>query len=216
MKAFVSILIAGVLAGALSGPVHADAMWTIGFKGGLALADLGGDDVDSDEIGIRTGFVGGGFAQVDMSEKFGVRLEALYHMKGASEDSANVEATIKLDYLEFPVLLVAQLPASESATVSAFAGPVIAFNTKAEIEGSAGGFTGSVDIKDFVASFEFALAFGLGASFDVGSAKITLDGRYQLGMTTVDDGLSGTSEDLDVKNQGWAFMAGVGFPVGGK
>ncbi|HEX5133333.1 MAG TPA: porin family protein, partial [Candidatus Krumholzibacteria bacterium] len=154
----------------------------------------------------------------DVSDRFGIRLEALYHMKGASEDSAGVAATVKLDYLEFPVLVVGQVPVSESATLSAFAGPVVAFNTKGELAASASGVSGAVDIKDYIASFEFSLAFGLGASFDAGSVVIDLDGRYQLGLTSVDDGLGqvlGSATDLDIKNQGWAFMAGIGFPVGG-
>jgi hypothetical protein len=52
----------------------------------------------------------------------------------------------------------------------------------------------------------------------VGSVSIEVDGRYQLGLTTVDDGLGQALDisagDLDIKNQGWVFMAGVGFPVG--
>ena len=219
MKRLAFIVVVALLAGPFAGPAAAEPEWTLGFKGGLAIADLGGDDVEADDIGTRTGFAGGLFAQVDLSENFGIRLEGLYHMKGASEDSADVEFTYKFDYIEFPVLLVGQIPASESVTVSAFAGPVLALNTKADLELSAGGATVTADIKDYIASFEFALAFGLGAAFDVGSVVISLDGRYQLGMTTIDDGLGeaifGTPVELDAKNQGWVFMAGVGFPVGG-
>jgi hypothetical protein len=219
MKQLLSIIIVALLAGPLVGPaVAADAQWTLGFKGGLALSDLGGDDVIDSELGNRTGFAGGVFAQVDVSQNFGIRLEGLYHMKGASEDSANASATFKFDYIEFPVLLVGQVPASESATLSAFAGPVMAFNTSSKLAASIGDFGGSVDIKDYIAAFEFSLAFGLGASFDVGSVSIEVDGRYQLGLTTVDDGLGQALDisagDLDIKNQGWVFMAGVGFPVG--
>ena len=201
-----------VMAVSLAGPAFADASWTMGFKGGVAISDFGGSDVTGD-IGNRTAFAGGLYGQVDFSDRFGLRMEGLYHMKGASEDSANVTATVKLDYIEFPVLLLGQIPASESATVSVFAGPVIAFNSSAKIEGTVDGFTASVDMKDYVASFEFALAFGLGASFDAGPVEITLDGRYQLGLTTVED-VPGVSDNADVKNQGWVFMAGVGFPVG--
>jgi hypothetical protein len=212
-RVFVAITVA-LLAGSLADPAAAVPVWTLGFKAGLAVSNLKGSDV-VDDVGHRTAFAGGGFAQVDVSENFGIRLEALYHMKGASEDSSGVSATIKVDYLEFPILLVAQTPVSEGVRVGAFAGPVVAFNTSAKIAGSAGGFSAAVDIKDYIASFEFALAFGLGASFDAGSATITLDGRYQLGLTTIDDGLGGNTADTDVKNRGWAFLVGVGFPVGG-
>ncbi|HET6463506.1 MAG TPA: hypothetical protein VFH33_06875 [Candidatus Krumholzibacteria bacterium] len=90
-------------------------------------------------------------------------------------------------------------------------GPVLGFNTGASLEVILGDlFTSSVDIKDQIAAFEFGLAFGLGASFDAGPVDIVLDGCYTLGMTTIDD-----SGNLDGKNRGFAFMAGVGFPVGG-
>ncbi len=219
MKHLLSILVIALLAGPFAGPAAAaDAQWTLGFKGGLALGGLGGDDVETDALGTRTAFAGGMFAQVDVSPNFGIRLEGLYHMKGASEDSAGVSATFQFDYIEFPVLLVGQVPASESATLSAFAGPVIAFNTSGKLAASIGDFGGSVDIKDYIASFEFALAFGLGATFDVGSVSVGLDGRYQLGLTTVDDGLGQALElapgTLEIKNRGWVFMAGLGFPIG--
>ncbi len=201
-----------VMVVSLAGPALAGAVWTMGFKGGVATSDFHGSDV-TENIGNRVGFAGGLYGQADVSDNFGIRLEGLYHMKGVAEDSASASASVKLDYIEFPFLLVGQIPVSEGATLNAFAGPVIAFNTSAKIEGTVDGFTASVDIKDYIASFEFAMAFGLGASFDAGSVKITLDGRYQLGLTNVED-TGGTAPDSDVKNQGWVFMAGVGFPVG--
>jgi hypothetical protein len=110
------------------------------------------------------------------------------------------------------------VPASESLAFNAFAGPVIALNTGANATISDGDITVSGDIGDGVADFEFALVFGLGAEIQAGSVVISLDGRYQLGLTTVDDGLGtdvfGETEDLDVMNRSWVVMAGVGFPLG--
>jgi hypothetical protein len=216
---FMALAMVALCGWLLAGPAAADTAWTVGFKGGLALANLTGDDMESGETDFRTGFVGGAFAQVDLSKNFGIRLEGLYHMQGASGDTLNIDGSVNLDYIEFPLLLVGQIPASEKATVNAFAGPVLAFNTKAEVEISAGGVSGALDIKDDVSSIDFALAFGLGASFEAGSVIITVDGRYQMGLQTIDDGLAtslGEPEDFDIKNQGWAFMAGVGFPIGGQ
>ena len=196
----------------VAGPVFAGGVWTMGFKGGVATSDFHGSDV-TENLGNRVGFAGGLYGQVDVSDRFGIRMEGLYHMKGVAEDSANASASVKLDYIEFPILLMGQIPASDGATLSVFAGPVLAFNTSAKLEGTVDGFTASVDIKDYIASFEFGLAFGLGASFEAGSARITLDGRYQLGLTNVED-TGGAAPNSDVKNQGWVFMAGGGFPVG--
>lgn len=219
MRRLLVVLLSISVIGLIASPVSAAAKYRLGLKAGLALADLGGSDVNSDATNLRTGFAGGLFGQADFSDNFGLRLEALYHMKGASEDSAGVKVTYKFDYVEFPLLLVGQVPASKAATFSAFAGPVFAFNTKSDFELSAGGASVTVDAKDYFKTFEFAMDFGLGAAFQAGSAVITLDGRYQLGLTTLDDTLGtsgGLNRALDIKNRGWTFMAGVGFPVGGK
>ena len=76
--------------------------------------------------------------------------------------SASFTATFKFDYIEFPILLVGQVPASETATLQFFAGPVLGFNVNAELEGSVGDLSASVDIAEFVADFEFGLALGAG------------------------------------------------------
>lgn len=182
-----------------------------GVKGGVAIQKLGGDDVEGDDVESRTGFVGGAYFQTDFSTNFGVRIEGLYFQKGASADSASFDATFKLDYIEFPVLLMANLPVGDTGRLSIFAGPTMGFNMVAEIEGSAGDFSATVDISDSVASSEFGLTFGAGLGFNVGSVIVGVDGRYGFGLTTVGDG---DLEDEDITNEGFAFMASLGFPIG--
>jgi hypothetical protein len=193
----------------------------IGVKGGVAMQTLEGEGLDSYNVENRTGFVGGAFVQSDFSKNFGVRLEALYFMKGAAGDSADIEVTLKLDYFEVPVLLVGNLPVSETARIGVFAGPTFGFNTGADAELSVGGFTASADIGDSVKSFDMGLTFGAGITFDLGQAILGFDGRYGFGFDTVldadaasDEGITLDDED-DVKNQGYAFMVQIGFPLGG-
>lgn len=192
-----------------------------GVKLGMAIQDLGGDGLESIDVESRNGFVGGAYFQSDLSRNFGIRLEALYYMKGATGDSADIDVTVKLDYVELPLLLMAHVPFSETGRLSLFAGPTFSFNTNAEAEASFAGFTGSVDIGDAIKSFDFGLTFGAGMSFDVGSVILGFDGRYGFGLDTVidadfvsDEGFT-LDEDDDVKNQGFAFMAQLGFPLGG-
>jgi hypothetical protein len=195
----------------------------IGVKGGIAVQKLGGDDVEGDDLESRTGFVGGAYFQRDFSENFGLRVEGLYFMKGASVDSAGLEVTFKLDYIEFPVLLMGHLPFGDSGRLSLFGGPTFGFNVNSELEASAFGASASVDIGDAIASFEMGLTFGAGISFDVGPVIVGVDGRYGFGLTSIiddsadldDDGIPDFGgEDLDVKNQGFAVMASLGFPLG--
>ncbi len=195
----------------------------VGLKAGVAIQKLGGDDVESNQVENRTGFAGGAYFQADLSRNFGVRVEALYFMKGASADSADASLTIKLDYIEFPVLAVAHVPISDAAHLDIFGGPTFAFKTKAEVEASLGPFSGTADIGDAVKGFDFGLTFGAGLSFDVGSSVIGIDGRYGFGLNTIadpdfsyDSGFGTISSDADVKNQGFAIMGSVGFPIGEK
>ena len=196
------------------------ATWQVGVKGGVAIQKLHGDDVASDQVESRTGFAGGAYFQSDLSRNFGLRLETLYFMKGASADSADVSLTIKLDYVEFPLLAVAHLPVSEKARVDIFGGPTFSFNTSAKAEASLGGFSGSFDIGDAIKSFDFGLTFGAGLNFDVGSAIVGIEGRYGFSLDTIADSDflndSGASGSADVKNGGFAVMASVGIPVGAK
>jgi opacity protein-like surface antigen len=207
----VSLLVAAMAANA--------ATCQVGVKGGVALQKLGGDDVVSDQVENRTGFVGGLYFQADLSKNFGLRLESLYYMKGATADSSDTKATFKLDYIEFPLLLVGHLPVSETARIDVFGGPTFSFNTKADLEAKVGGLSATVDAGDYFKSFDFGLTFGAGVSFDAGPAVIGLDGRYGFSLTTVADtkfeDLTGI-QDADVKNKGFAFMALLGIPVGSK
>jgi opacity protein-like surface antigen len=210
LMVFVSLSLAAAAADA--------ATCQVGLKGGVAIQKLGGDDVE-DQVESRTGFVGGAYLQADFSRNFGLRLESLYFMKGASADSADVSVTVKLDYVEFPLLAVAHVPFNETARLDLFGGPTFSFNTKAEAEASFGTLSGTIDIGDAVKSFDFGLTFGAGLSFDVGSAVVGFDGRYGFGLESIaeQDFLDDTDTgDADVKNQGFAFMAFVGMPVGSK
>jgi len=217
-RMFNVVVVAAAMLVAAAG-AHAAVKSQVGVKGGISIQKLGGDDADSDQLDSRTGFVGGGYYQADFSTNFGVRIEALYFMKGAKADSAGIELTVKLDYIEFPVLAMAHVPVSDNGRISFFAGPTLGFNTNAELEASYAGLSASVDFGDAIKSFEFGLTFGAGLSFDVGSVCLGIDGRYGLGLTSIADidffGDAGV-QDPDIKNRGFAVMALVGFPIGSK
>jgi hypothetical protein len=131
-----------------------------------------------------------------------------------------VKATIKLDYVEFPVLAVVTVPVSKAARLNLFGGPTFSFNTKAEAEISLGSFSASADIGNAVKGFDVGLTFGAGMTFDVGSVILGFDGRYGFGLETIVDSDSAndffSSGNADVKNKGFAFMGSVGIPVGSK
>ena len=202
-----SILILTTIASVLLIAVAANsATCQLGVKGGASIMEVTND---GDSTGDRTGFVGGAYLLADLSQQFGLRVEGLYFQKGAHEEEGGDEATIKLDYVEFPILAVAHVPLGESARLDFFGGPTLGFNVKSELEITLGGFTASGDL-DGVESFEFGVTFGTGVNFDAGPVILGVDGRYGLGITDV------ASEDDGGKNRGFAFMGSIGFPIGQK
>jgi hypothetical protein len=58
---------------------------------------------------------------------------------------------------------------------------------------------------------DFGLVFGAGVAFPLGSVQLIIDGRYDLGLSDIND-YEGDTESI--KNKAWQFMAGVGFPIG--
>jgi hypothetical protein len=195
---------------AFAADASADASWMLGVKGGAGIATIGGDDAG--DAASRTTFAGGLFAQADLSENFALRFEGLYFGKGATDDEPGFDGSFKFDYVEFPMLLVGQVPVSDAATLSAFAGPTVGVNVGAQAELDFGGFVLTGDIDEDIADFEFGLAFGVGGAFDAGGdVVIVIDARYDFGLTSIDEGLADSGEELDLQNRAWAFMAGVGF-----
>jgi hypothetical protein len=185
-----------------------------GVKGGVNLADLSGDGAD--DMGTRTGFMGGAFAGGGINEQFGIRLEGLFVQKGAEgpfvapgEDHAH-ESVVKADYLEFPLLFTVQFPAGDKLAFNLLAGPTFGFVLSAELEDKTHGET--TDIKDDLESFEFGAAVGAGLEYKLSSMSIVFDARYGMGATSIAKDVDGQSVDL--KNNGIGIMAGVSFPLG--
>jgi hypothetical protein len=199
---------------ALFAPASASAQAVIGLKGGIGISDLSVENDDS--FDSRTAFIGGGFATIGLGETFFLQPEVLYALKGASSDFEGVEATIALDYIEIPLLVGAQFGLGGSSVVPrVFAGPAVAFETGCKISGEDGFVSVELDCDEAeiqTKSVDFGLVFGAGLAIPLGGFELIIDGRYDLGLTNVNDS---EFDDESVKNRAWQFMAGVGFPVGG-
>ncbi|HEX6791834.1 MAG TPA: porin family protein [Candidatus Krumholzibacteria bacterium] len=188
--------------------------WHLGIKGGVNMADLAGDDGPSD-TSFRNGFIGGGFADYLLNDRFGVRAEVLYVQKGAEgsfvvpgQDHAH-DSIVKLDYVEIPLLFTGRFPAGEKFAFGLFAGPTLSFNTTAEVEIPSHNETEALDA---VKSFELGAAFGGGIEYILPSFSLLADARYGLGTASVIEDIAG--QTVDVKNRGLGIMAGVAVPIG--
>ena len=171
-----------------------------GFKVGLNMANVSGDDVSGTDT--KVGFAFGGFFTYNFSPTFALQPEFLYTMKGFTVSELGIDIDFKANYLEIPVLFKLTF-GTGTTKPSLFAGPAIAFlmSSKAEALGV------SVDLKDVTKGTDVGIVFGGGVGFAVGSGTMTFDGRYTMGMSSIDD----SGDDEDVKNSNISFMVGYGF-----
>jgi len=213
MRFSLKVVLVSVLFMAL--PAVAAGQSTVGFRGGLRLASLGGDDAE--DLDSRTGLSFGGFFNIPVSDVLGVQLGAGFVQKGASETELGVDVDFKLGYIEIPLLLTLSPPTSGNVGFTFSVGPAVGFNTGCTVSATDAGVTVEFDCDDPSIGFDvksFELGAMVGAGLDIGlteSISLVLDGFYNFGFTKVDD----TGVDDDVKNRAFSILAGVSFSVGG-
>lgn len=210
---------------------------TFGIKGGLSVAKITGDDADMpdpvDDVGMispdyRTGFAVGAYMIYPFTPNLAFQPEAFYVNKGAKWEGSGQtydedlgeyidydwKQTLKLDYIEVPLLLRLEPTMSGSVGPYFLVGPSVGFKASAkmkyEVTASAAGQSISMDDEedlDEVKSIDLGAAIGAGLVVPMESVSLLFEARYTLGLTKVDD----SDTESDVKNSAFAFMVGVGF-----
>ena len=175
-----------------------NAQTSFGVKAGLNLATITGDDTE--EADFRTSFNVGAVAEFKIAEKFSIQPEVSYSSQGWESSGSDWKETIKLDYINIPVM--AKYYVIEGLSIEA--GPQVGFLVSAEAEFEEGDLEGSEDIKDFVSSVDFGLNFGVGYKLDFG---LNFGARYNLGLANIAD----DSDAGDFKNGVLQFSVGYFF-----
>ncbi len=168
---------------------NAQAQIALGIKGGLNFAQL---DVENISVDNKTGYHGGAFLLFKMS-KIGIQPEILFSKQG----TANPISDFNFDYINIPVILKLYLMAG----LNLQAGPQFGFLTTAELEDN---LNNTVDIKDLYKTTDVSVALGLGWDLPFG---LTIDARYNLGLSDIDDDASVPS----TKNQ--VIQVSVGYKL---
>lgn len=160
------------------------------------------------------GFYTGGYANIPLINNIslepglyystkGYALSGKYTFKDINILSVNANAALKLSYVEIPLLLKAQF-----SGLQVFAGPQIAYLTRANIKTSAGlaGFNllhSNMDATSQFNRWDVAMEGGIGYQFTNG---IRLTAAYERGLTKVDAG-----QNIKSYNQGFKIGAGISF-----
>ena len=228
----VAVAIVALAGCTCAGPALAQVAWEVGFKGGLGGYSLKGEtsffesvtdgvntlDLSGNIGDVRTALIGGAFAAADLTDAFGIRLEVLYAQKGGKGTvdltfnglpAGTAAITYKVNYIEIPILAVGSVPAGDITNVSFIGGPTVAFKTSAKVKAEFQGQSDEQDNSDTLEGTDFGFAAGAGLTIAASPAvHVVMDGRYTFGFSKT------PKSGEDIRNRGFAFMAGLAFPLG--
>ncbi len=209
-----------------------------GILAGLSSATLNfGDALDGEgeaadfDFGRRNGLLAGAYLAVPVGAgSFALRPELLYVQKGGSfstsfelddATAADLDATIRLTYVELPLLLEYTVPTRGGVRPQLYVGPALAVRTGCRvgfrIAGGGESFSESsgCDGDDDEAAgletagprrFDVAAVVGGALAFRAGGQTLTVGARYTHGFFEL-------SDESGLRNRAVAVHAGFEFPV---
>jgi len=152
---------------------HEVGAFTLQPKIGLNIANV--TDMDYIDPDPRVGFVGGVEAEYQATDIFSISAGALYSMQGAKASSSGNTATMKVDYINIPIM--ANVYIVKGLAVKLGIQPGINVNAEGEVDYGSGSRTD--DVRDNVESIDLSIPVGLSYEFN----NIVLDARYNWGVT---------------------------------
>ncbi len=147
-----------------------------GAKAGLNIANISNAEIEGVKLDSRIAYHLGAMAEIKWTDEFAVQPELLYSAQGASKEKEGVTATVKVDYINIPVM--AKYFVMDGLSLEA--GPQLGILTTAKLTIEGEGIDESEDAKDKISSIDFGLDFGASYTLDFG---LNLGIRYNLGLT---------------------------------
>lgn len=182
----------------------------VGAKGGLNVSNIRNLRV-SGTIN-RNAPAAGIFASTFLSERFAIQSELLYMGKGdrielPSGEREDQVVTIKLNYLELPVLAKLQGSMLADAEVGLYAGPAFAWKLNESLDDPTSDENSSEE-QEMVKGTDTGLAVGAEFGIRLGRAKLLFDIRLTPGLREIAQGPQLPSE---ASNQTISIMTGFTF-----
>lgn len=155
-----------------------------GLKLGYTRTDLAGQN--SGNVTGKNGAVLGVIFGCQVNPWFSVQVDPAFTQKGAeipNWETGDLPASLRLDYLEIPVLAKFKyaMPAAAQSGLFGTVGPTFGFNThdKLEVRGA------QENVNQGINGFDFGLAVGAGYDIVTGPGIATFDVRYVIGLTDI-------------------------------
>ncbi|GAB5537393.1 MAG: porin family protein [Rubricoccaceae bacterium] len=183
-------------------PLVTSAQPIFGVKSGLSVANLYGFD-DLEDVGDKSpvlGFTGGVMAQLPLSPSLAVRPEVLFTMKGTQlssdimlgESTIESKQTIRIHYVEIPVMARIALPVGPFADAGLLAGPSVGFKVSESNKTEVDGVETDRPVDDIATSFDAGVAVGA----EYGSGPFAVEARYMYGLV----GINKNDDTVSIRN----------------
>lgn len=167
---------------------------TIQPKVGVNIANI------TDAVGAdpRIGLAAGAEFEYGLTDNIGLSAGVLYSMQGAKASEESVDYTLKLDYLNVPIL--ANFYVAKGLALKLGVQP--GFKLSSKVKGEASGVTAELEVEDGVKSIDLSIPVGLSYQYQ----NIVFDARYNWGVTKIID-------DADSKNSVFQITVGYKFSL---
>lgn len=167
---------------------------TIQPKVGVNIANI------TDAVGAdpRIGLAAGAEFEYGITDNIGLSAGVLYSMQGAKASEESVDYTLKLDYLNVPIL--ANFYVAKGLALKLGVQP--GFKLSSKVKGEASGVTAELEVEDGVKSIDLSIPVGLSYQYQ----NIVFDARYNWGVTKIID-------DADSKNSVFQITVGYKFSL---
>ena len=152
---------------------HEVGSFTLQPKVGINFANM----TNMNKPSMRVGLAAGLEAEYYASDIVSVSLGAIYSMQGCKAKNEYVKETLKLDYINVPIL--ANVYVVPGLAVKLGIQPGFCINKKIDVEISTGQEASGKLSKDEVKGFDLSIPVGLSYEF----ANFQLDARYNFGLT---------------------------------
>ena len=167
---------------------------TIQPKVGVNIANI------TDAVGAdpRIGLAAGAEFEYGLTDNIGLSAGVLYSMQGAKASEESVDYTLKLDYLNVPIL--ANIYVSKGLALKLGVQP--GFKLSSKVKGEASGVTAELEVEDGVKSVDLSIPVGISYQYQ----NLVFDARYNWGVTKIID-------DADSKNSVFQITVGYKFSL---
>jgi hypothetical protein len=174
----------------------AHAQFAFGIKGGANISNVNGSDVSGTSSIV--GFNAGAYLKLPVTRHLSIQPEVDYSAQGFKASESGATVTFKNDYVNVPVLL----KYTHFTGVFIETGPQVGFLTTAKA--SSQGVT--IDDKPSYNSADFSWVLGVGVK--IPATPISLDARYNFGISNIiNNGSSGGSDNNSAHNG--SFQIGI-------